>query len=347
MSNILNKVSNIGDPLPTWNAELYLDKKGATSTQKGGYLKDLYRFNPVEFGIMPSSIDGGEPDQFLALSIAHRTLADAGAAYVDKDFDHQDTGVIIGHSPYYHRGQVNVSQHHVFVEQTRELIHAMIPNLTEAQDAELERLLKDQLPAFNADISPGLVPNVLTGRIANRLNLRGPNYMVDAACASSLLAIGSAIDELRAGRSRMMLAGGVNASLPPEVAIIFTQLGALSNRGTVRPFSKQADGTLLGEGLGMVAMKRESDAVADGDKIYALIRGVGRTRSWPAYAQRCGRSACHEADVSGYRHRSCESLFDRSTWDRDQAWRPNRSRCHGRSFWPADRRRRAYWRRIS
>jgi acyl transferase domain-containing protein len=275
--NILNKVSNIGDPLPTWNAELYLDKKGATSTQKGGYLKDLYRFNPVEFGIMPSSIDGGEPDQFLALSIAHRTLADAGAAYVDKDFDHQDTGVIIGHSPYYHRGQVNVSQHHVFVEQTRELIHAMIPNLTEAQDAELERLLKDQLPAFNADISPGLVPNVLTGRIANRLNLRGPNYMVDAACASSLLAIGSAIDELRAGRSRMMLAGGVNASLPPEVAIIFTQLGALSNRGTVRPFSKQADGTLLGEGLGMVAMKRESDAVADGDKIYALIRGVGQS----------------------------------------------------------------------
>jgi len=259
--NILNGVSAVGDPLPAWNADLYLNERGATSTQKGGYLKDLYRFNPVEFGIMPSSMDGGEPDQFLALGIAARALEDAG--YGGEDADHRDTGVIIGHSPYYHRGQINTAQHHVFVEQTREMIRAMIPAMTPEQEGELERLLKDQLPAFNADISPGLVPNVLTGRIANRLNLRGPNYMVDAACASSLLAVGSAIDELRAGRSRMMLAGGVNASLPPEVAIIFTQLDALSTRGAVRPFSSQADGTLLGEGLGLIAMKRQSDALAD------------------------------------------------------------------------------------
>ena len=275
--NILNKVSAIGDPLPAWNADLYLNRRGSTATQKGGYLKDLYRFNPVEFGIMPTALDGGEPDQFLALDLARRALADAGAAYLDPGYDHTQTGVILGHSPYYHRGQINTAQHNVFVEQTRELIRAMIPAMTAEQEAELERLLKKQLPAFNADISPGLVPNVLTGRIANRLNLRGPNYMVDAACASSLLAVGAAIDELRAGRSRIMLAGGVNASLPPEVAIIFTQLDALSKRGEVRPFSSQADGTLLGEGLGVVVLKRLGDALEDGDKIYSLLHGVGQS----------------------------------------------------------------------
>ena len=135
----------------------------------------------------------------------------------------------------------------------------------------------DLLPPMNSDTAPGLVPNVMTGRIANRLNLKGPNYLVDAACSSSLLAVGAAIDELRAGRSRMMLSGGVNASLPADVATIFTQLGALSTRGKVRPFEEGSDGTLLGEGLGVVVLKRLDDALADGDRIYAVIRGVGQS----------------------------------------------------------------------
>ena len=116
----------------------------------------------------------------------------------------------------------------------------------------------------------------MTGRIANRLDLKGPNYLVDAACSSSLLAVAAAADELRAGRSDLMLAGGVNASLPPEVTVIFTQLGALSGRGKVRPFESGSDGTLLGEGLGVVALKRVDDALADGDRIYAVLRGVGQ-----------------------------------------------------------------------
>ena len=86
----------------------------------------------------------------------------------------------------------------------------------------------------------------------------------------------AAVDELRSGRSRMMLAGGVNASLPAEVTVIFTQLGALSGRGKVRPFATGSDGTLLGEGLGVVVLKRLADALADGDRVYAVLRGVGQ-----------------------------------------------------------------------
>lgn len=273
-NNIIGAVDTIGEPLPNWDAERYL-ASGRIKTQYGGYLRELYRFDPREFGIMPNSMDGGEPDQFLALRVARDALVDAG--YFGPDVDHRDTGVILGHSTYLHRGQVTVIQTDIVIDQTLEVLRAAMPQVDEAGLARVRAMLAKKIPPMNADTAPGLVPNVMTGRIANRLNLKGPNYLVDAACSSSLLAVGAAIDELRAGRSRMMLAGGVNASLPADVTTIFTQLGALSARGKVRPFESGSDGTLLGEGLGMVLLKRLDDALADGDRIYAVLRGVGQS----------------------------------------------------------------------
>ncbi|MCE3232902.1 MAG: Beta-ketoacyl synthase [Rickettsiaceae bacterium] len=273
--NILNGVNAIGEPLPEWEAERYL-QSGRITTAQGGYLKDLNRFDPKEFGIMPNSVDGGEPDQLLALQVAKRALADAGEHYLDKDYNHRDTGIVLGHSTYYHRGQVNLTQHSIAIDQTMEILQAAMP-MDEQQAEKIRQALQQQLPQFNADMCPSEVPNVMTGRIANRLNFTGPNYLIDAACASSLLAINAAIDELRKSSSRMMLAGGVNASLPAEVSMIFTMLDALSKRGKVRPFEEGGDGTLLGEGLGIVVLKRLSDALADGDRIYAVVHGVGQS----------------------------------------------------------------------
>ncbi len=270
--NILNCVDAIGEPLPEWEARRYLDSN-RIHTANGGYLKDLYRFDPGEFGIMPNSVDGGEPDQFLALRVARDALRDSG--YLGDEFDHLNTGIVLGHSTYLHRGQGNLIQHNLVLDQTIELLHTVFPFLDDGKLLEARNLLESKLPQFNADIVPGLVPNVMTGRIANRLNLKGPNYLIDGACASSLLAVGAAIDELHKGQTRMMLAGGVNASLPPEVSVIFTQLGALSKFGKIRPFEKRGDGTLLGEGLGVIVMKKLSDAISDGDRIYAVVRGVG------------------------------------------------------------------------
>lgn len=271
--NILAGLDAVGEPQDEWEAQRYLDS-GRINTQHGGYLNDLYRFDPREFGIMPNSVDGGEPDQFLALKVAFDALQDAG--YAGDGVDHRDTGIILGHSTYLHRGQVSHIQNHIVLDQTLELLKAAQPSLSEDDLARLRTALQKQLPPSNTDIAPGLVPNVMTGRIANRLNLKGPNYIVDAACSSSLLAVNAAMDELRSGRSRLMIAGGVNASLPAEVSVIFTQLGALSGRGKVRPFEQGSDGTLLGEGLGMVVLKRLDDALADGDRIYAVLRGIGQ-----------------------------------------------------------------------
>jgi acyl transferase domain-containing protein/phosphopantetheinyl transferase len=270
--NIMGGVDAVGEPTASWDAQRYLES-GRIKTAAGGYLKDLFRFEPREFGIMPNSLDGGEPDQFLALRVARDALADAG--YLE-GFDHRDTGIVLGHSTYLHRGQGAILQNTLVLDQTLDLIQAMCPTLPAEALAEVRARFKAKLPPCTADIAPGLVPNVMTGRIANRLNLKGPNYLVDAACSSSLLAVNAAMDELRSGRSRLMLAGGVNASLPAEVTVIFTQLGALSGRGKVRPFEKGSDGTLLGEGLGVVVLKRLDDALADGDRIYAVLRGIGQ-----------------------------------------------------------------------
>ncbi|MFH1157658.1 MAG: beta-ketoacyl synthase N-terminal-like domain-containing protein [Pseudomonadota bacterium] len=274
--NILNGVSAIGDPLPEWEASRYIDS-GRISTAKGGYLRELYRFNPRAFGIMPNSLDGGEPDQLLALRVARDALSDAGSRYLEDDFDHQDTGIVLGHSTYFHRGQVNIAQHNICLDQTLEMLRAAMPSMTDGQCAEIRKALQSQLPPFNADVCPSEVPNVMTGRISNRLNFHGPNYLIDAACASSLLAINAAVEELRKGGSRMMLAGGVNASLPAEVLVMFTMLNALSKKGSIRPLDAESDGTLLGEGLGIVVLKRLSDALEDNDRIYAVVHGVGQS----------------------------------------------------------------------
>ncbi len=274
-ANICQKLEFVGEPLPAWDAERYLQATGTSfvPTARGGYLGEAFAADPAEMGVMPSSVDGSEPDQFLALRIAKAALADAGALHLD----HTKTGVILGHSTYLHRGNAAVVQHGVVLDQTRALLGQLLPG---ADPAVLDRVraeLASRLPQFNADTAPGLVPNVMTGRIANKLDLRGPNYLIDAACSSSLLAVQAAMHELRAGRSDMMLAGGVNASISAEVYMVFHQLGALAKCGAVRPFTEGGDGTLLGEGLGVLALKRLDDALASGERIYAVIKGIGQS----------------------------------------------------------------------
>lgn len=274
-ANICQKLEFIRDPLPSWGAERYLNGIGGTliPTARGGYLGEAFAADIAQLGVMPSSVDGSEPDHFLALRIAQAALADAGGLGAD----HSRTGIILGHSSYLHRGNAAMVQHGVVLDQTRELLAQLLPGVDPVVLDRVRAAMSAELPPFNADMAPGLVPNVMTGRIANRLDLRGPNYIIDAACASALLAVQAAIIELRAGRSDMMLAGGVNASISGEVYMVFNQLGALADSGQVRPFSEGGDGTLMGEGLGVLALKRVEDALEAGDRIYAVLKGVGQS----------------------------------------------------------------------
>lgn len=273
--NILNKVDAVGPADAEWTGP-YLDPDAKRNdriyTNQGGFLRDLAKFNPAEHGIMPSSIDGGEPDHYLALKLATDALGDAG--YRRGGYDPERAGVILGRGTYINRGYTTLMQHGMAVDQTLDALKVARPDLS-AEDLEgVRQALKAQLPEFNAEMAPGLVPNVTTGMIANRLDLMGPNYIIDAACASSLISVELAARELHSGRCSMVLAGGVQAHTPPQLFMIFCQIDALS-RGKIRPFSSGAAGTLLGEGAGMLVLKRLTDAEADGDRIYAVIKGLG------------------------------------------------------------------------
>lgn len=278
-SNILAKVEAIREAPEAWIGDPSIfDPDCPPESQKiytklGGFLGELAGFDPRPFGTMPVALSGSEPDQFLAMRGAADALKDAG--YANRDFDRQRTGIILGHGIHPHRANVNGMQHCMAVNQTLGILRALLPDLPAEVCAELEAAMRAKLPAFNVDTLPGLVPNMMTGRIANRLDLMGPNFIVDGACASSVLAVDAAVTELRRGRADMMLAGGVNTSTSVLVQIIFCKIGALSRRGKVRPFDRSADGTLLGEGQGIVVLKRLEDALRDEDRIYAVIKGIG------------------------------------------------------------------------
>lgn len=250
------------------------DENDRIYTNRGGFLGDLAEFDPIEFGIMPSTIDGGSPDQYLGLRMARDALVDAGYGKDLKPYDGERSGVILGCGAYFNRGHATVVQHGVAMDQALDLVRRVRPDFTDADIRELRASMKAQLPKFNTEMAPGLVPNVASGIIANRLNLMGVNYLVDAACASTLLAVEQSIRELKSGNIDMMITGGVQSQNPPQVFMMFSQLGALS-RGEVRPFGSGARGTLLGEGAGMFVLKRVETARRDGDRIYAVIKGVG------------------------------------------------------------------------
>ncbi len=275
--NILNKVCAISDPPEDWHSELFFDPQSTSNDRiycrAGGFLKDLATFNPLDYGVMPVSIDGSEPDQFAALRVAHEALADAG--YLDREFNRERTEVIIGRGTYFNRGYVTLVQHGLIVDQTMRILSALDPERSREELLEIRSQLKASLPPLSPETIPGLVPNIICGRVMNRLDLMGTSYTVDAACASSLVALDAGVRDLTSGRCDMAIVGGVQVSTPPLIYMVFCQLNALSRRGQICPFDKRADGTLLGEGLGMIVLKRAEDAMRSGDRIYALVKGVG------------------------------------------------------------------------
>ncbi|GAC1633358.1 MAG: beta-ketoacyl synthase N-terminal-like domain-containing protein [Nevskia sp.] len=273
--NILDKVDAVDEAGAEW-AGPYLDPSAKSNdriyTTRGGFLKDNAEVDLSELGVMPNTLDGGEPDHMLALRFARDALLDSG--YLAKPFNRERCGIVLGRGTYANRGILTMVQHGLIMDQTIELVRGLRPDMSEAELAALKAALKQQLPPYNAEMVGLLTPTVIAGLIANRLDLMGPNFIVDAACASSLIAIEVAVRELQSGRCDMMITGGVQAQCPPQLYMQFCQLNALS-RGQLRPFQKGADGTLLGEGVGLIVLKKLAAAEADGDRIYAVIKGIG------------------------------------------------------------------------
>ncbi|MBE2192652.1 MAG: acyltransferase domain-containing protein, partial [Anaerolinea sp.] len=135
-------------------------------------------------------------------------------------------------------------------------------------------VMVEAIPPITEDTMPGELPNITSGRVANILNLRGPSFITDAACAASFAAVSAAIEMLTEHQVDAVITGGVDRNMGASTFVKFCKIGALSATGS-RPFADGADGFVMGEGAGAFLLKRLEDAERDGDKIYAVIRGVG------------------------------------------------------------------------
>ncbi|WP_436497866.1 SDR family oxidoreductase [Actinokineospora sp. HUAS TT18] len=245
-------------PAGRWDVETYFDPDSGpdrTPSKWGGFLPEI-PFDPLSYGIPPATLSAIEPVQLLALEAARRALVDAG--YPDGGPDRERTSVVFGAEAGSDLA-------------TATTLRMALPEYVGA----LPEHLAEQLPALSEDTFPGRLANVIAGRIANRLDLGGANYTVDAACASSLAAVDIACKELVAGTSDVVLCGGADLHNAVDDYLLFSSVGALSATGRCRTFDASADGIALGEGVACVVLKRLADAERDGDRVYAVIRGVG------------------------------------------------------------------------
>ncbi|WP_394828394.1 beta-ketoacyl synthase N-terminal-like domain-containing protein [Pendulispora albinea] len=241
--------------------------------QRGGFIDDLARFDAAGFGVMPLAARGAEPDQLLALEVAAQALGDAG--YRDRPFARDRTAVIVGRGGYAGAGRTRLEQHVRAAEQIVTTLRALLPDLDETTLARVKAEFQSQVGAAGEGAAIGLVPNLAASRIAHRLDLHGPAFTVDAACASALVAVDQGCTELRSRRCDVVMAGGVHLCQDEAFWSVFCQLGALSPTETIRPFDRRADGLLIGEGIGMFILKRLEDAERADDRIYAVVRGCG------------------------------------------------------------------------
>ncbi|MFI1171266.1 beta-ketoacyl synthase N-terminal-like domain-containing protein [Streptomyces melanogenes] len=241
--------------------------------RRGGFVDGLAEVDAARFGIMPSSVAGTEPDQLIALSAAARAIADAGGE--ERLPERGRVGVVLGRGGYLNPGLVRLDQRVRTAHQLTRTLGELLPHLAPDQLDRVRAAFTETLGPEHPESVIGLVPNLAASRIANRLDLRGPAYTVDAACASSLIAVDQAVGELASGRCDLMLAGGVHHCHDITLWSVFAQLRALSPSQRSRPFHAAADGILIGEGTGVVVLKRLADAERDGDRVYAVIRGTG------------------------------------------------------------------------
>ncbi len=311
-TNIREGVDAITDiPDSHWKSEDYFDADKTapdmTYAKRGGFI-NAQDFNPLLYGLSPNNIEATDTTQLLGMVVTRQALKDANYSTAKdagdgREFDRDRTSVIMG------------------VTGTLELVIPLGARLghpiwrkalsdagvdQETADDVVQRIADGYVP-WQENSFPGLLGNVAAGRIANRFDFGGTNCVVDAACASSLSALHLAAMELDSGRVDMAITGGADTFNDIFMYMCFSKTPALSPTGNSRPFAKEGDGTILGEGIGAVILKRLDDAKRDNDKIYAVLRGIGSSsdgRGNAIYAPSSSgqakalRNAYREADVN-------------------------------------------------
>ena len=227
-------------------------------------------FDPLEFGLPPNILEVTDVSQMLSLLVAKEALSDSGYLMGAEEIRDR-TGVILG---------VGGGQK-LITPLTARLQYPVWDRVLESYgigDEDRAKIIERMKLAYirwEENSFPGMLGNVISGRIANRFDLGGTNCVVDAACASTMAALKMAVAELTDHRADMMITGGVDVDNSIFMFMCFSKTPAFTKGTHPRPFDADSDGMMVGEGIGMMVLKRLEDAERDGDRIYAVIKGIG------------------------------------------------------------------------
>ncbi len=281
-NNVKNGRYSISDVMPDrWDPASYYDPDPTapdkTYSKIGGWVRE-HVWDPVKWHlpIPPRVAEAMDDGQKWAIACTREALEDYG--FPDRHLDLDRTAVILGNAMAGERHYLTVLRI-CFPEYAHELEEsASFAALPAAVRADITRELKSRighrLPEITEDTMPGELANCIAGRIANVFNFHGPNYTTDAACASAMAALSSAAEGLIANDFDVAVTGGVDRNMGASTFVKFCKIGALSATGT-RPYAQGADGFVMGEGAAIFLLKRLADAERAGDKIYAVLRGLG------------------------------------------------------------------------
>jgi len=287
--NIVGKMDCVIDvPADRWEInDLYDADPSApdkTYSKRGGFIPDI-DFDPMEFGLPPNILEVTDSSQLLSLVVARDLIKDCG--YIDGEFDRKNTGVILGVGG----GQKLITP---LVSRLQGPVWEKVLRSSGVAENDIQTLIEKMKKAYIPWVEnsfPGMLGNVIAGRVANRFDLGGTNCVVDAACAGSLAAMKMAISDLLEYKANTMITGGVDTDNSPFMYLNFSKTPAFTDGEVPKPFDEDSHGIVIGEGVGMVMLKRLEDAERDNDRIYAVIKGVGTSsdgRFKSIYAPRAG-----------------------------------------------------------
>jgi len=276
--NILENRASIGDH-PDATAARVLDPASPRfdrlHTLRGGYLRELATFTPAAFGLDANALPGANPDQFLAIQLATQALHDAGLG--PHTFKPDRAAFLLGYSAPLNVATANWLQHSMIVEQTAVILQRLFPAAPELAINELRQTMKAALPPVRPASIRSAFGHALAGQCATALGFSGSACALDAGAASSLAALRLALDELRLGRCDVAVTGAVQSCASLHVLMGLACIMDFTSREQPCPLSRDADGTLPGEGGAFFVLKRRGDAERNRDTIYAVIKGVGIT----------------------------------------------------------------------
>ncbi|MFG2874149.1 aminotransferase class I/II-fold pyridoxal phosphate-dependent enzyme [Streptomyces sp. NPDC048337] len=257
-----------GIPDSRWRAATFLsdDLRDTSSayTDTMALLPDVDLFDAAHYGIPPRRARAMDPQHRLLIDLAREAIQDAG--WEADGFDREETSVItaLTESGYRELSTMRIRMRQLTGGEFG--ARATDPGWPETVRA---------VDALHGTSVAGLLLNMGPNTISSVFDLHGESYALDAACSGGLMAVANAVYALRVGRSRIALAGGAQLILAPDLLVGLCRVGALSRSGRCLPFGSQADGFVLGEGGGVLVLRPLTDARAAGDRVYAVIRGVG------------------------------------------------------------------------